>query len=139
SGLEDAGRIERVLDAAHQEIAVRPVRPGRKARAEVFGAPLDATRTTDSACRDEERLGVADDGLVIARELSAGHSARRVGNERAEALEPAGRIRERGRSGKRQGDPHQGTIGRARWKLARDGELVAKLVAAALACRDLAA
>src|SRR5437867_11704227 len=88
SRFEDPLGIEGLLDAPHQEIAVRSRRPRRKTCAEMLGTPLYPPRAADHARREQERFRVADHRIVVATEMRAPDSARSVGYEHGEGLEP---------------------------------------------------
>src|SRR2546430_15898752 len=82
SRFEDPGGIEGLLDASHQEIAVRSRRPCRKTRAKMLDPPLYPSGAADHSRSEQERLRVADHSIVIADEMCAGDPARHVRDER---------------------------------------------------------
>src|SRR5213593_4860657 len=139
SRFEDALGIEGLLDAPHQEIAVRSGRPRRKTRAQMLGAPLYPSRAADHARRDQERFRVADHRIVVANEMRTPDPACYVDNEHLEGLKPRRALRERGRRGEWKSHPHECTIDRPGWKLAHSRELVSQVLGATLAFGDLVA
>src|SRR5207244_5877071 len=66
SGFEHACGVEGVFDPAHDRLAARTIRPRGKARGEVVSAPLDPATAADNPGGREQRLDVADDGVVLA-------------------------------------------------------------------------